>query len=121
MPRRITVIELQDIVQRLRMGQPVKAIHRETGRHKNIICTLRALAMRERWLESDRDLPYEGEPKRLYEEARHISQEHHRESVSETWFTEDRSGKALLKGDPDRFLSMSSGYVEPSNAWFKDS
>ena len=75
MPRRITMIELQDIVQRLRMGQSVKAIHRETGRHKTIIRTLRALALRERWLDTDRDLPSEGQLKRLYEGARRITEQ----------------------------------------------
>jgi hypothetical protein len=69
------MIELQDIVQRLRLGQSVKAIHRETGRHKTIIRTLRALAVQERWLEADGELPNEGQLKRLYEEALQISQD----------------------------------------------
>jgi hypothetical protein len=69
------MIDLQDIIQRFRLGQSVKAIHRETGRHKTIIRTLRALAVQERWLDPDRELPSEGQLKRLYEEARQISQD----------------------------------------------
>ena len=42
MPRRVNMIELQDIIHRLRLGQSVKAIHRETGRHKTVVRTLKA-------------------------------------------------------------------------------
>jgi hypothetical protein len=72
MPRRVNMIELQDIVQRLRLGHSVKAIHRETGRHKTVIRTLKVLAQREGWMESGKELPSEGELKRLYEQARQI-------------------------------------------------
>jgi hypothetical protein len=50
MPRRVRTVELQDIVQRLRHGHSVKAIHRETGRHRTLIRAMRDLAAREDWL-----------------------------------------------------------------------
>ncbi len=66
------MIEQQDIIHRLRLGQSVKVIHRETGRNKTVVRTLKALAQREGWLESGRGLPAEGEIQRLYERARQI-------------------------------------------------
>jgi len=41
MPRRVSMIEHQNIIHRLRLGQSVKAIHRETGRHKTVVRTLK--------------------------------------------------------------------------------
>jgi transposase len=73
MPRRVSMIELQDIIYRLQLGQSVKAVHRETGRHKTVVRTLRALAQREGWLRGERQLPSEGEIRRLYEEVRQIT------------------------------------------------
>ena len=67
MPRRVLTVDLRDIVQRLRPGQSVKAIHRETGRHKTVIRILRDLAGREGWLSLATELPSEGEIARLYE------------------------------------------------------
>ncbi len=46
------MVELHDIVQRLRLGHSVKAIHRQTGRHKTVIRVIRALAVREGWLDA---------------------------------------------------------------------
>ena len=75
MPRRVNMIELQDIIHRLRLGQSVKAIHRETGRHKTVVRTLKALAQREGWLQPGAGLPSEGQIQRLYEQARQIVRE----------------------------------------------
>jgi hypothetical protein len=69
MPRRIATVELQEVVQRLRLGHSVKAIHRETGRHKTIIRCIRDIALREGWLDLHTQLPSEGEVARLYGEA----------------------------------------------------
>lgn len=63
------MVELQDIVQRLRLGHSVKAIHRQTGRHKTVIRAIRALAIREGWLGATCELPSEGEIARLYEQT----------------------------------------------------
>lgn len=68
------MVELQDIIHRLRLGQSVKGIHRETGRHKTIVRTLRSLAEREGWLQPEGRLPSEGEIKHLYEQVRQITQ-----------------------------------------------
>jgi hypothetical protein len=47
----------------------VKAIHRETGRHKTVMRAVRDLAGREGWLSLTYELPIEGEIARLYEET----------------------------------------------------
>ncbi len=90
------MIEELDIIRRLRFGQSVKAIHRETGRHKTVVRTLKALAQREGWLEPGRGLPGEGEIQRLYEQAQqivHVSShplDPYREQVAE-WLKKDYS------------------------------
>jgi hypothetical protein len=62
-------VELQEIVQRLRLGHSVKAIHRETGRHKTVIRTIRDIAVREGWLDAFKEIPSEGEIARCYAET----------------------------------------------------
>jgi hypothetical protein len=69
MPRRVKTVELQEIVQRLRLGHSVKAIHRETGRHKTVIRAIRDLAVQAGWLDVLKELPSEGEIARMYGEA----------------------------------------------------
>jgi hypothetical protein len=65
MPRRVRTVELKDIVQRLRLGHSVKAIHRDTGRHRTLIRAIRGLAAREDGLTLFKELPSEGEIGRL--------------------------------------------------------
>ena len=63
------MVELQDIVRRLRLGHSVKTIHRQTGRHRTVIRVMRDLAARQGWLDADYELPSEGEVARLYEQT----------------------------------------------------
>ena len=63
------MVELRDIVRRLRLGHSVKAIQRQTGRHKTVIRAIRDLAMREGWLGAACEVPSEGEVARLYEQT----------------------------------------------------
>ena len=44
MARRTATMELQDIVNRLRMNQSIKAIKRETGKHRSVIRRVLQLA-----------------------------------------------------------------------------
>jgi transposase len=46
------MIELRDMVLRLRRGEGVKSLHRATGRHKTVVRKLRALAQEHGWLEA---------------------------------------------------------------------
>jgi hypothetical protein len=69
MPRRVTTVQLQDIIQRLRVGQGVKAIHKETGRHKTVIRAVRDLAVRQGWLNPLVEIPSEGEIVRLHADS----------------------------------------------------
>ena len=45
-------MELQDIVRRLRMKQSIKAIKRETGKHRRVIRRVLELAGQEGWLDA---------------------------------------------------------------------
>ena len=63
-------MELQDIVRRLRMKQSIKAIKRETGKHRRVIRRVLQLAQQEGWLEAERELPSERQLHEVYHEHR---------------------------------------------------
>ena len=63
------MVELRDVVHRLRLGHSVKAIHRQTGRHKTVIRALRDLAAQEGWMDLTSELPSEGEVLRRYQQT----------------------------------------------------
>ena len=63
-------MELQDIVRRLRMKQSIKAIKRETGKHRRVIRRVLELAEQEGWLDAERELPSEHELQEVYHEQR---------------------------------------------------
>ena len=63
-------MELQDIVRRLRMKQSIKAIKRETGKHRKVIRRVLELAGQEGWLDAERELPSEHELQEVYHEQR---------------------------------------------------
>ena len=63
-------MELQDIVRRLRMKQSIKAIKRETGKHRRVIRRVLELAGQEGWLDAERELPSEHELQEVYHEQR---------------------------------------------------
>ena len=60
-------MDLQEIVRRLRMNQSIKAIKRETGRHRSVIRRVRELAEQEGWLQAA-ELPGERQLRELYHE-----------------------------------------------------
>ena len=53
MPRRIPMIELKDIFERLKMGQSIKEINRELNRHKTVIRKVKRIAEENNWLGPD--------------------------------------------------------------------
>ena len=63
-------MELQDIVRRLRMKQSIKAIKRETGKHRRVIRRVLQLAEQEAWLDAERELPSEHQLQEVYHEQR---------------------------------------------------
>ncbi len=67
--------EKLDIVDRLRVGQSIRAIQRETGVHRTIVRRVRDLATEAGWLSSDRQPPDQGEVARLLATARSTSRE----------------------------------------------
>ncbi|MBA7654787.1 hypothetical protein ES703_62680 [subsurface metagenome] len=69
MPRRIPVIELQEIVKRLRMRQSIKGIKRELGRHKTVIRKVLQIAEENNWLDENEPLPSEIEVRDAYYEG----------------------------------------------------
>ena len=63
-------MELLDIVRRLRMNQSIKAINRETGKHRRVIRRILELAEQEGWLDAARELPSEQQLQEVYHEQR---------------------------------------------------
>ena len=63
-------MELQDIVNRLRMKQSIKAIKRETGKHRSVIRRVLQLAEQEGWLDEQQELPSEQQLQEVYHEQR---------------------------------------------------
>ena len=61
-------MDLQEIVRRLRMNQSIKAIKRETGKHRSVIRRARELAEQEGWLDAA-DLPGERQLRERYHES----------------------------------------------------
>lgn len=67
MPRRIPIMELKDILERLRRGQSIKGINRELKRHKTVIRKVKSIAEENNWLDSTSPLPSEKQLKKAYE------------------------------------------------------
>ena len=63
-------MELQDVVNRLRMKQSIKAIKRETGKHWRMIRRMLELAEQEGWLDEQQPLPSEHQLQEVYHEQR---------------------------------------------------
>ena len=81
-------MELKEIVRRLKMKQSIKAIKRETGKHRSVIRRVPELAEQEGWLEDDQ-LPSEQQLQERYHDQRHAEQgtahplDAHREQIAE--------------------------------------
>ena len=52
------------------MQQSIKAINRETGKHRRVIRRILELAEHEGWLDAERELPSEQQLQELYHEQR---------------------------------------------------
>ena len=61
MPRRISILELRDLLLELRKGESIKSIHRSSGRHKTVIRALKELSEHEDWLNAATGVPTEAE------------------------------------------------------------
>ena len=59
MPKRKTMPELRDIIIRLKKGQSIRGISRETGSHRKVIREIRDTAFSKGWLSEDAPLPSE--------------------------------------------------------------
>ena len=96
MARRTLTMELQDIVRRLRMGQSIKAIKRETGKHRRVIRRLLQLAEQGGWLDEQYEVPSEQQLQDVYHEqqsgneGRRHPLDSHREQI-EGWREEGYS------------------------------
>ena len=94
-------MDLQEIVRRLRMNQSIKAIKRETGKHRSVIRRVRELAEQEGWLDAA-DLPGERELRERYHEQQQAERgaahplDAHRERI-DGWLKEDYSFLVIHK------------------------
>ena len=66
MAREKTVMELRDILIRLRLGHGIKRISRETGTHRKVIRKLRSISAKKAWLVPEAELPNEKDLHRAY-------------------------------------------------------
>ena len=95
-------MELQDVVNRLRMKQSIKAIKRETGKHRSVIRRVLQLAEQEGWLDEQQELPTEQQLQEVYheqrsgEEGRRHPLDAHREQIA-GWRKEDYSFLVIHK------------------------
>ena len=93
-------MELQDVVNRLRMKQSIKAIKRETGKHRSSIRKVLQLAEQEGWLDEQQELPSEQQLQEVYHEQQSAEEGHehpldaHREQIA-GWRKEDYSFLAI--------------------------
>jgi transposase len=69
--------EYRDIIKRIRLGMGNREIQRDTGIHRTIIRSLRAIAEVEGWLDADKALPTEEQIQRVREGAQGKKQSHH--------------------------------------------
>ena len=54
MAREKTIMELQDILKRLKAGHTIKQINRETGTHRGVIRKLKNIALQNDWFKKDK-------------------------------------------------------------------
>lgn len=57
MPRRRLMTEKYGVVQRLRAGEPLRSIRRETGLHRSTIRVIAAVAREHGWIDEQRPIP----------------------------------------------------------------
>lgn len=87
-------MDIKDIVQRLRKGESIKAIHRELGKHKTVIRKVKRIAEEEGWLDALSPLPPENELRDAYQTAEEGSSPHPLDAIQEDikrWLDEDYS------------------------------
>ena len=94
-------MDLQEIVRRLRMNQSIKAIKRETGKHRSVIRRVRELPSRKAWLDAA-DLPGKRQLRERYHEQQQAERggahplDAHRERIAE-WLKEHYSFLVIHK------------------------
>lgn len=57
MARSKDMAELRELVRRLRRGESLRGIRRQTGVHRETLCRLRAVSAANGWLDETRSLP----------------------------------------------------------------
>lgn len=68
--------EKREVIRRLRHGQSIRQIHRETGIHRTILRDLKALSQQKGWLDRARRLPPEIAIARLLAKGKKREEEH---------------------------------------------
>ena len=67
--------EKRDVIRRLRAGQSIRQINKETGIHRTIIRDIRNLADKNKWIGSGAKLPTEDQVRRTLERAKNKPEE----------------------------------------------
>ena len=68
--------EKREVIRRLRHGQSIRQINRETGIHRTIIRRIKALSKEKRWLDTNKRLPPEIAIARLLERGNGKEESH---------------------------------------------
>jgi transposase len=116
MPRRIDMFELREVLRRLRDGEAVKLIHRQTGRHKTVIRTLKKIAEANGWLEAGEPLPDESLIAESYRARRtgRKQEAHSLEALNEElerWLKEEKSFLVIHQLVSERGIDCSESTV----------
>ena len=103
-------MDLQEIVRRLRMNQSIKAIKRETGKHRSVIRRVRELAEQEGWLVAA-DLPGDGSSESGTTNSRRPSAAPYTRWIPTARRSPDGSKSLQLPGDPQTVDGAGGGVL----------
>ena len=115
MARRRTLSEKRDIIRRLKMGQSIRSINKETGIHRTVIRMLQCVAFEHGWFEDDGHLPSEKDiASSLVESAGEEKRIHpldtYREDI-ERWVNEKTSFLLIHEYLSERGLKLSESTI----------
>jgi len=111
------MVEIREVIYRLRNNQSDRLIGRETGVDRAIVGKLRKLACSQHWLDTFRAMPTDDEIAKVYTKKKHSTAEHSLDAHCgqlKDWRKNGRTAvvmQQLLKGQSDCSLSTIRRYI----------
>lgn len=100
------MIEIRNVIQRLRNGESNRCIHRDLGMHRSIIRDLKELATIHQWLNPESKMPADEEISQAWHTKKQITTSHpldpYRESI-EQWHRQGYSSIVMQRLLKDKF------------------